>query len=54
MATDQILYHSLSNYNIAYTSNKYSTKNKKVKKSSINFERNNDGIVVKAAKKVSV
>ena len=25
MATDQILYHSLSNYNIAYTSNKYST-----------------------------
>ena len=51
MATDQILYHSLSNYNIAYTSNKYSTKNKIVKKSSINFERNNDGVVVKAAKR---
>ena len=39
MATDQVLYHSLSNYNISYTSNKYSNKNKIVKKSSINFEK---------------
>ena len=40
---------SLSNYNIDYTRNKYSPKNKIVKKSSINFERNNDGVVAKAA-----